>query len=68
VKPSRFIAGARCQTCGEVDRIVVEESADGRVQRCVACGHREALRNDATDDTATIIRIPIGKDSDEKDN
>jgi uncharacterized metal-binding protein (TIGR02443 family) len=64
VKRARFIAGARCRGCGEIDRIVVEESPDGRIQRCVACGLREALPNEATD--ATIIRIATGDGSDTK--
>lgn len=56
---ARFIAGARCRSCGAVDRIVVEDAPDGRVQRCVACGHRETLAQDAPDG-ALIIRIPAG--------
>jgi len=66
MKRARFIAGARCRACGEVDRIVVEESPDGRVQRCVACGHRETLAQDALDDTTTVVRIPMGGGSDAK--
>ena len=68
VNRARFIAGARCRGCGEIDRIVVEESTDGRIQRCVACGHREALPNDANVDRATVIRIPTSDRADEKDN
>jgi uncharacterized metal-binding protein (TIGR02443 family) len=68
VTRARFIAGARCRRCGEIDRIVVEESDDGRIQRCVACGHREALPNEVKDDRATVIRIPVNGRADEKDN
>ena len=63
---ARFIAGARCRGCGEIDRIVVEESPDGLIQRCVACGHREAQPKDATD--VTIIRIATGGGSDTTKN
>ena len=66
MKRARFIAGARCRVCGEVDRIVVEELPDGRVQRCVACGHHETLAQDALDDDTTVVRIPIGGSSDTK--
>lgn len=68
MKQARFIAGARCRSCGEIDRIVVEESTDGRIQRCVACGHAEALPSDAMDDRARVIRIPMSDRADEKDN
>jgi uncharacterized metal-binding protein (TIGR02443 family) len=71
VKRARFIAGARCRACGEVDRIVVEEAPDGRTQRCVVCGHRESIHDNERDDdpleqAATIIRISKGDRSDTK--
>lgn len=38
----RFIAGAVCTHCGEVDRVRVFEDAAGVAQReCVACGVKE---------------------------
>ena len=40
-KPSRFIAGAVCPNCNEVDRIVVKEE-EGRAYRlCVSCGYTD---------------------------
>lgn len=36
----RFIAGAVCPECGELDKIVVE--ADGDQRLCVSCGFSEA--------------------------
>lgn len=63
---ARFIAGVRCRACGEVDRIVVEESPDGRTQRCVACGHRESMHDEERNQAATIIRISKGDASDKK--
>ena len=35
---SRFIAGAVCPDCREIDRIVVRDGVEGREQVCVACG------------------------------
>jgi len=37
----RFIAGAVCPSCREIDRIIVRETAAGREQYCVACGFSE---------------------------
>ena len=37
-KTSRFIAGAVCPKCNEVDRIVVKEQGDGAYRFCVSCG------------------------------
>jgi len=36
----RFIAGAVCPACGQLDKIVVE--ADGEQRLCVSCGFTEA--------------------------
>lgn len=37
----RFIAGAVCPRCGEMDRLVTYTSADGAYKECVACGFSE---------------------------
>ena len=53
-KSRRFIAGAVCPACQEVDRTVIESVTDGDTRegntpivgaqrRCVACGFNEAL-------------------------
>ena len=36
----RFVAGAVCPSCQEMDRMVIDVAADER--RCVACGFVEA--------------------------
>jgi uncharacterized metal-binding protein (TIGR02443 family) len=40
----RFIAGAVCPRCGQMDRIVVDFDTDRR--ECVACGFSEARPGD----------------------
>ena len=37
---SRFVAGAVCPSCQEMDRMVIDGSTDER--RCIACGFVEA--------------------------
>jgi len=37
----RFIAGAVCPRCGEMDRLVSYSSAEGTFKECVACGFEE---------------------------
>ncbi len=37
-KSPRFIAGAVCPKCSEVDRIVVKEEEDRSYRFCVSCG------------------------------
>ena len=39
----RFVAGAVCPSCQEMDRMVVDGTTDER--RCVACGFVEARPN-----------------------
>jgi uncharacterized metal-binding protein (TIGR02443 family) len=40
----RFIAGAVCPQCSEIDKIVMYDDAAGqRVRECVRCGYKDAL-------------------------
>ena len=40
----RFIAGAVCPRCAQMDRIVMYDNAAGeRVRECVNCGYRDRL-------------------------
>ena len=48
----RFIAGAVCPSCGELDRLVVEGEGSAKTRRCVACGFA------AADTTAVTGALP----------
>ncbi|TVP58022.1 MAG: YheV family putative metal-binding protein [Halomonadaceae bacterium] len=37
----RFIAGAVCPRCSEMDRIVMYSSEENTYQECVSCGYRD---------------------------
>jgi uncharacterized metal-binding protein (TIGR02443 family) len=39
--PKRFIAGAVCPKCAEMDRLVSYTNDDGTFKECVACGFLE---------------------------
>lgn len=40
----RFIAGAVCPRCAQMDKIVMYDDAEGRrVRECVSCGYRGEL-------------------------
>lgn len=39
--PKRFIAGAVCPKCAEMDRLVSYSNAEGTFKECVACGFIE---------------------------
>lgn len=40
----RFIAGAVCPRCAQMDKVVMYDDAHGqRVRECVSCGYRDAL-------------------------
>ena len=43
--PRRFIAGAVCPRCGEMDKLVVDSDADTR--ECVRCGYGDERPGDA---------------------
>jgi len=39
--PKRFVAGAVCPRCAEMDRIVTFETEGGVFKECVSCGYSE---------------------------
>ncbi len=41
ISPKRFIAGAVCPKCAEMDRLVSYTNDDGTFKECVACGFME---------------------------
>ncbi|WIO74255.1 YheV family putative zinc ribbon protein [Porticoccaceae bacterium LTM1] len=40
----RFIAGAVCPRCAEMDKIVAYREGDADYRECVSCGFKEELR------------------------
>jgi len=39
----RFIAGARCPKCEEIDKIVVYRQDDQDIRECVNCGYTDKV-------------------------
>lgn len=42
----RFIAGAVCPSCSELDKVVMYDEHGDRFRECVACGFKEQLEQD----------------------
>lgn len=40
----RFIAGAVCPRCGEMDKIVMFQQGEKSTRECVACGFSDTMR------------------------
>lgn len=40
----RFIAGAVCPRCAEMDRIVVYTTDEGQFRECVSCGYKDKMQ------------------------
>lgn len=54
-KPRRFIAGAVCPKCAEMDKTVMYRVSDlEQVRECVRCGFKESIR----DDEASVAEPP----------
>lgn len=55
----RFIAGAVCQQCGQMDKLRAWQDPGASVMRreCVACGHQDviALTDQASDEVVTRV-------------
>ena len=52
-KPRRFIAGAVCPRCGQMDKIVVEVGGEERT--CVSCGFTDARPEDKVAEPKTRV-------------
>lgn len=59
IKPPtrRYIAGAVCPRCGQMDKIVIDMETDQR--ECVACGFKEQRpSNPAASEKAQALELP----------
>lgn len=53
--PKRFIAGAICPRCAEMDKIMMFTKDDGdQVRECVACGFTDAVSDTPEPDSAEL--------------
>ena len=52
----RFIAGAVCPRCGEMDKIVVDSQGDHR--ECVSCGYTDSRPSDRLAELKTRVNQP----------
>lgn len=39
----RFVAGAVCPSCQELDKVVIHVGSSPQVRECVACGYKDTL-------------------------
>jgi len=54
----RFIAGAVCPRCAEMDKIVMYDNEAGqRVRECVNCGYRDALDEQGRPTEELVTRV-----------
>jgi uncharacterized metal-binding protein (TIGR02443 family) len=68
--PKRFIAGAMCPRCSEMDKIVMFYGDDGaQVRECVACGFTDALaENEVAEPEDIHLDTRVNKRSNEDDH
>lgn len=63
LKPKRFVAGAVCPKCGQMDRTVLYSNAKGEeVRECVSCGFIQTSTEQEQLDANLPTRVtPVGK-------
>lgn len=62
--PRRFIAGAVCPACNEMDKIVMYDDELGqRIRECVRCGYQAALdeNGNPTELTTRVNQPRVGE-------
>ncbi|MEQ8858231.1 MAG: YheV family putative metal-binding protein [Pseudomonadales bacterium] len=58
----KFIAGAVCPECRQMDRIVLEDGDGQRRRRCVNCGHTDTMASgSAIEPTTRVTGRPLGE-------
>ncbi len=66
--PKRFIAGAVCPRCAEMDKLRMYTTDDGeQVRDCVACGFTDAVSDTPTPEAAEI-QTRVNKRDNEDDH
>ncbi|KEF30370.1 hypothetical protein D777_02918 [Marinobacter nitratireducens] len=66
--PKRFIAGAVCPRCAEMDKIMMfTDDNDKQVRECVACGFTDAM-SDEPDVQAAELETRVNKRKNEDDH
>lgn len=54
----RFIAGAMCPACEQLDKIVMYDADDKRWRECVACGFKDELTEQPQQELKTRVNQP----------
>lgn len=55
----RFIAGAVCPRCAEMDKLVMYTDDDNRsVRECVRCGYRDVMTDNGPEELPTRVNQP----------
>lgn len=67
----RFIAGAVCPKCSEMDKLVMYKNEEGKETReCVACGYIDVMKDEIEQPEELTTRVtPVGqaiRDEDEQ--
>lgn len=55
----RFIAGAVCPRCAEMDKLTMHVNEQGsQVRECVKCGYTDAMTDDGPEELSTRVNQP----------
>ena len=67
--PKRFIAGAVCPRCAEMDKIMMfTTDDDDQVRECVACGFTDAVSDTPAPPANPELETRVNKRSNEDDH
>ncbi|PXX92626.1 DNA-binding protein [Marinobacter vulgaris] len=67
--PKRFIAGAVCPRCAEMDKIMMfTTDDDDQVRECVACGFTDAVSDAPPSPANPELQTRVNKRSNEDDH
>ena len=57
--PKRFIAGAVCPRCAEMDKLVMyTNDQEQQVRECVRCGYQDVMTDNSPEEPGTRVNQP----------
>lgn len=54
----RFIAGAVCPKCSEMDKTVMYQESGKTIRECVRCGFQDIMAEDSVEEPVTRVNQP----------
>lgn len=60
----RFVAGATCPRCGEMDTLRMHRDEEREYRECVQCDFEDSMRLDGVEETSEELETRVNREAD----